>query len=260
MNRIELRLDEELYQQLCQAKPRSLSLPAFCAFLIEEKVGRLDRGPRVPAYCVGAGTTDQSETPMQDLPTEQIKQLDGVSSDLDLGFPLEPKKNPRIYKAINEQLNAVTEVPAARNGRVRKPKAEGSPEFESFWRQYQAIKRRASNQSKPRALEVWDKVVANTTPSALCDALTRAVAQQARQEREGGFASPFPDCFRWLRDGYYEAFLDNSTPAVVIPSCRTSRHRLAKTLTAPSDDCSQTRCGITRHQIPQTALWLLRVP
>lgn len=218
MNRVELRLDEKLYQQLCQAKPKSLSLPAFCAFLIEEKVGGLDSGPTVRAYCVGAGTTGLVETSMQDLPTEQVKQLEGVSSDLDLGFPLEPKKKSKnIYKAINEQLSAVTEVPAARNGRIRKPKAEGSPEFESFWRQYQAIKRRASNQSKPRALAVWDEVMASKTPDALCDALTRAVAQQARQEREGGFASPFPDCFRWLRDGYYEAFLDNSTPAVVIP-------------------------------------------
>lgn len=232
MNRVELRLDDQLYERLCKAKPRSLSVPAFCAFLIEGQVAGVDGVGKLPASRAGAGARELGNlavmavqavdsTAVAGKAVQAVEASGEVEEGL-VGDSLDPflKKQDAINKAEND-LTAVNcpvnGVPKARNGRLRKARAEGSPEFERFWRQYQAIKRRASNQSKPRALAVWDEVMASKTPDALCDALTRAIAQQARQEREGGFASPFPDCFRWLRDGYYEAFLDDSTPAVVIP-------------------------------------------
>lgn len=229
MPRINLTVQPELYDFIIENKPKSLSLPAFCALLIEEKIGGLDRVATLPASCAGAGTRELGNlavTAVQAVHSSAgagraVKALGEVEEGLGGDF-LEPfSKKQDAIKTAENAVTAVnctlTEVPKAKNGRARKSKAEGSPEFERFWRQYQAIKRRASNQSKPRALEIWNTVIGTTTADALCDALTRAVNQQARQEREGGFASPFPDCFRWLRDGYYEAFLDNSTPAAVIP-------------------------------------------
>jgi hypothetical protein len=93
--------------------------------------------------------------------------------------------------------------------RGRKPKAEAgySVEFEAWWRQYQAIKRRASGQSKPKAWDEYRKALLKHPQEALEGALRAAVGEMYQIERNGGFASPFPDAFRWLRDGRYEAHL-----------------------------------------------------
>lgn len=94
--------------------------------------------------------------------------------------------------------------------RTTKPSRPYSPDFDAFWRRYQAIERRASGQSKPRAWEQYRKIVVSVPCEALEGALTAAVRDQAATERRGGFASPFPDCFRWLRDGRYEAHLQTA--------------------------------------------------
>jgi len=69
MPRIELRLTPELHEYVLQHKPKSLSLPAFCSLLIEQTANKelanpahLTGGSRLPAYCVGAGTTGESST------------------------------------------------------------------------------------------------------------------------------------------------------------------------------------------------------
>lgn len=83
--------------------------------------------------------------------------------------------------------------------------------FGLFWRQYLAIENRASSQSKPRALAAWVGVTKHVDPLSLQQCLTAAVDEQRRIVRRGGFASPFPDAFRWLRDGRWEAFLASDT-------------------------------------------------
>ena len=192
MPRVELRLEALLHEKLLAAKPTSLSMPAFCSLLIEKTLdsARMLGGP------------SEAGTPSTSL-------LVTTKSDT--------YKN--IYKAINEPINEIT-TPEPKASK-RKPKAEGSPDFEAFWKQYQAIKRRASNQSKPKALEQWAKAIKKASPERLQQALTRAVQQQLQQERDGGFGSPFPDCFRWLRDGYFEAFLDG--PAAAVPAAVSTR-------------------------------------
>ena len=189
MPKLNFTIPGDLLDRIDAAKPNYLDRKGFLCLLLEQQ---LDRGGTL-------GGPSEAGTPSNTL------------------LEVSSNTSKTIYKAINEAQNEAITVPKARSAKARKPKAQGTPEFEAFWRAYQAIKRRASNQSKPRALEAWADVAASVAPEALQGALNRAIAQQARQERDGGFASPFPDCFRWLRDGYYEAFLDNSTPAVVIP-------------------------------------------
>ena len=90
--------------------------------------------------------------------------------------------------------------------RTKNKRREYSEEFELFWKQYQRIKKRASSQSKPLAWTQFQKLKSDTR-EVLCAALTRAVQDHSKTERDGGFASPFPDCYRWIRDGRYEAFI-----------------------------------------------------
>ena len=192
MPQLNFTIPADLLDRIDAAKPNYLDRKGFLCLLLEQqldKAGTLG-GPSA------AGTPSNSYC----IPTV-YKEIE--------------------YKAVIDGINGLenepVEVPEARPVKARKSKAKGSPEFEQFWRQYQAIKRRASSQSKPRALEVWTEVVSSVSPEALCHALGRAVTQQARLERDGGFASPFPDCFRWLRDGYYEAFLDAPSAAAAGP-------------------------------------------
>ena len=41
-------------------------------------------------------------------------------------------------------------------------------------------------------------------------ALQRAITDQHQIENKGGFASPFPDAYRWLKNGSFEAYLPSS--------------------------------------------------
>lgn len=226
--RVELRLPADLVDELEALMPRTQSLPSFCALLIEQELTRVRT---LPAYRVGAGNLGHltTETPeFSESAEEGLKELS--EGDLPSGGPhlLEniQKENTNLEDGVGKGLSGETPrkepltpcesnkspkgelIPAARIGTPRQANTKGTPEFEAFWRQYQAIKRRASNQSKPKALEVWNAIVPGIPPESLSKALGRAVTQQVRQERDGGFASPFPDCFRWLRDGYYENHLE----------------------------------------------------
>ena len=79
-------------------------------------------------------------------------------------------------------------------------------EFNEFWNQYQKIKKRASGQSKKLTYQHYNKL-SKKIQVQLKPALLRAIADQNKIEKDGGFVTCFPNAFKWLRDGYYEAFL-----------------------------------------------------
>ena len=79
-------------------------------------------------------------------------------------------------------------------------------EFNEFWNQYQKIKKRASGQSKKLTYQHYNKL-SKKIQLQLKPALLRAIADQNKIEKDGGFVTCFPNAFKWLRDGYYEAFL-----------------------------------------------------
>jgi hypothetical protein len=85
-----------------------------------------------------------------------------------------------------------------------------SEEFELFWEKYLKIKKRASGQTKPKAYDHYCVIIKNHSPESLALALQRAITDQHQIEIEGGFASPFPNCCRWLKDGFYEAYLPST--------------------------------------------------
>ena len=113
---------------------------------------------------------------------------------------------------FNEELNSHKAAKGPKRG-----KPVYSEEFLAFWQRYQKIKKRASGQSKPKAWAEYKKL-AKGPQKALEGALMAALKDQAIAERNGGFASPFPDCFRWLRDGRYESFLETATTAKAQPA------------------------------------------
>ena len=85
-----------------------------------------------------------------------------------------------------------------------------SEEFELFWQKYLKIKKRASGQTKPRAFEEYCVVMKSHSSETLALALQRAITDQHQIENKGGFASPFPDAYRWLKNGSFEAYLPST--------------------------------------------------
>ena len=79
-------------------------------------------------------------------------------------------------------------------------------QFNDFWNQYQKIKKRASGQSKKLTYQHYNKI-SKKIQTQLKPALLKAIADQNKIEKDGGFVTCFPNAFKWLRDGYYEAFL-----------------------------------------------------
>lgn len=77
--RLELQIPDDLAEDLARFKPRTLSLPMFCAYLLE--IG-IDRDARVSAYHVGAGHTGNLTTEqIQPTPAQQgISGLQAVES------------------------------------------------------------------------------------------------------------------------------------------------------------------------------------
>ena len=97
--------------------------------------------------------------------------------------------------------------------RVRDKAREGyTPEFQEFWKTYQACTHRANSQSKPKAFEEWRLIVKDKDPLVLRSALNNAIKDIERRLRNDEFAAPMPDCFRWLRDGKWEVHTEDHTP------------------------------------------------
>lgn len=206
--RLQLYLEDDFIEILKQLKPKSLSLSAFCGLCIEQHLASFDNGSRVPAYCVGAETQQGNLRPLTGakLPPKQPQgevtttcnqptQVETHVSVLSNDQELEPKK-----KQENKVANS------------RKSKAKrtvGSPEFESFWSQYQSCSHKANGQSKPNAWDVWQQVVDFESPERLQEALRQAIDDIDRRQAAGDFASPLPDCFRWLRDARYAVYLED---------------------------------------------------
>ena len=93
-------------------------------------------------------------------------------------------------------------------------KKDYSEEFLEFWFLYLDIKKRASGQNKPKAWEEWKKAIKRTSPVNIKISLIAAIKQQRATEQEGGFAVCFPNCFRWLRDEYYEGYVKDEKDAL----------------------------------------------
>ena len=101
-----------------------------------------------------------------------------------------------------------SKVPQAKGVGKKRNRPNYSPEFQKFWATYQASPNKA-NQTKPLAFEAFKEALVEESAERLIEAAERLVKQQARQISAGEFNAPLKDCFRWLRDGGYEALLED---------------------------------------------------
>jgi hypothetical protein len=220
--RLDLRLPDEVAEDVMRHKPRTMSLSRFCLFLIELGV---DREAKLSAYHVGAGNTGNHSTeqvtvtPASPEPSDESEDsgLQAVESSAPENFGFEltnflgdgvgresegtPRKDPSLVC-----------VPPAKAPR-KHVRREYTPEFQQFWNVYQTCPIKANSQSKPLAFEAWKEAIQAETPERVIEA-TRRVVEQAKQAKiQDDWFAPLPDAFRWLRDERYAVLLEDHVPA-----------------------------------------------
>ena len=178
--RLELQIPDDLADDLIRYKPRTLSLPMFCAYLLELGV---DRDVTLAERPKGSEASISSNNIID---TSIIKET--ISSNI----------NRTVGKSKSE-----------------KPKKAKRPaytdEFNEFWKLYQSAPDRVSSQTKPKAFDEWRAIVALEGTETLLEAVRRAIEEQKRKKTAGEFVGSLPDLFRWLRDGKYEVYLEGHT-------------------------------------------------
>ena len=124
VRRVNLSLPEDFVSLIEAHKPRSLTLTAFCAVLIEQG---LTQGANLPAYCVGAGTPDgqkavtavQTSSPKQaGNPQPPTQAVEAVPPK---GKKFEPRASLGEFSKFEEDLLAFWKVKrGAKNERAWK--------------------------------------------------------------------------------------------------------------------------------------------
>ena len=219
VSQINVRITEEQLLWLeSQVKPfRNKS--AVIRDLIDSQMKGVDSVATLSAYHVGAGPQQGNLRPLTgNKPslkqpesaeeTAQEQQLPPHQTEAVTCSAQEPDHEKNIYKGVKTEIK----VEKARKPRAKKTK--GTPEFEAFWKRYQGCRHRANGQSKPKAMQLWGQLVPDELqPDDLMRAIDGAIEDIRSRQGVGEFASPLPDCFRWLRDECYAVYLEDNTPA-----------------------------------------------
>ena len=149
-----------------------------------------------------------------------LKQPEAKAQVLELQQqPLKQPAVPSSAHSINHEKkhNVINSPEKARKPRAKNTK--GTPEFEAFWKIYLRCRHRANGQSKPKAFTVWQQLVPeHLTADDLTRAIEQAVSDIESRQALGEFASPLPDCFRWMRDECYAVYLEDHEPMKIKPS------------------------------------------
>ena len=214
MPSVHLRISQEQLDWLdSQVKPyRTRSV--IIRDLIDLGIKGVDNIATLSAYHVGAGTQQGNLRSLTGaiLPPKQPRSVAATEDQ-----PLEVAVTVPAQKVEPKKHNVVKKVENAVKSRAKR--AKGTPEFEAFWKRYQACRHRANGQSKPKAVQVWQQLIADETqPETLMRALSSAIDDIQTRQGCGEFASPLPDCFRWLRDECYATYLEDNTPEQRKPS------------------------------------------
>ena len=175
------------------------------------------------AYHVGAGPQQGNSRPLTGRQSS-LQQPPGVAGALQIqqslpqpttvaSVPAQELDHEKKHIVVKNEIK----VEKARKSRAKR--AKGTPEFEAFWKRYQGCRHRANGQSKPKALELWAQLVPDELQANdLMRAIDGAINDIHSRQDVGEFASPLPDCFRWLRDGFYSSYLEENAPEQRKPS------------------------------------------
>ena len=209
MPRLELRLPPELHDDILRRKPKSLSLPAFCAFLLEQQALGLDSASNLPACCAGAGTQQSKGFPAVTATDAELGRsasdasaiptaVEAVQPEIDQA--LEPKKKQGSPSEIDGLVDELLVTPRERGTNPRakgtNPRAKRDPhskrqidpdlvpddllDCQQLLPEFWAVKKGTRSEG------VWNRV---------CNKLRQWTPEQRREALERAIASGWGDVF-----------------------------------------------------------------
>ena len=180
---------------------------------------RVDSEAKLSAYHVGAGRP-QGISRLLTGTQPSPEQPSGVIQDLQTQQSLSQATTvvPVPAQEIEDKKNTIN---VKNQKKARKPRAKatkGSPEFEAFWKRYQACQHLVQSQPKGAALEQWKQIVPDEVSA---DDLMRAIEaadQESQRRSTSDWEQRLPMCSRWLKEGYYCTYLEEKQPQERKPS------------------------------------------
>jgi len=209
--------DQQLLWLESQVRPfRNKS--AVIRDLMDSKIQGLRPPLDYPRAVSGAGPQQGNLRPLTGN-KPSLKQPEGESEALQ-EQQLPPHQTEAVQSSAQEpdhekkHIVVKNEIKVEKARKSRAKKTKGTPEFEAFWKRYQGCRHRANGQSKPKAMKLWGQLVPDELqPDDLMRAIDGAIEDIRSRQGVGEFASPLPDCFRWLRDECYAVYLEDNAPA-----------------------------------------------
>jgi len=168
----------------------------LCSLGWLQKVSRTDEhGQKTNAYRVTVW--HECRVPTPELSSSEPQSISATST---------PDKLPQCISATR---GGVSHEPELKQVKLKqKTKKRGySEKFESFWKKYQSQNNKCVSQSKKPAYREWEQLD-KKTQEKLEDALESDQRLRVKLIRDGKFVPMFPDCFRWIKNGQYEQFLE----------------------------------------------------
>ena len=168
----------------------------LCSLGWLQKVSRTDEhGQKTNAYRVTVWHECRVPTPQ--LSSSEPQSISATSS---------PDKLPQCISATRGGVSHEPEVKQVKLKQKTKKKGY-SENFESFWKKYQSQNNKCVSQSKKPAYREWEQLD-KKTQEKLEDALEADSRLRVKLIRDGKFVPMWPDCFRWIKNGQYEQFLE----------------------------------------------------
>jgi hypothetical protein len=168
----------------------------LCSLGWLQKVSRTDEhGQKTNAYRVTVWHECRVPTPQ--LSSSEPQSISATST---------PDELPQC---ISTTRGGVSDEPEVKQVKLKqKTKKKGySEKFESFWKKYQSQNNKCVSQSKKPAYREWEQLD-KKTQEKLEDALEADSRLRVKLIRDGKFVPMWPDCFRWIKNGQYEQFLE----------------------------------------------------
>jgi hypothetical protein len=215
---INVRITEEQLSWLSSEVRPFRNKSAVIRDLIDSSIKGVDEVASLSAYHVGAGPQQGNLRPLTGN-KPSLKQPESAEETAQ-EQQLPPHQTEAVQSSAQESdhekkhIVVKNEIKVEKARKPRAKKTKGTPEFEAFWKRYQGCRHRANGQSKPKAMQLWGQLVPDELqPDDLMRAIDGAIEDIRSRQGVGEFASPLPDCFRWLRDECYAVYLEDNTPA-----------------------------------------------
>ena len=216
---INVRITEEQLSWLSSEVRPFRNKSAVIRDLIDSRIQGLRPPLDYPRAVSGAGPQQGNLRPLTGN-KPSLKQPEGESEALQ-EQQLPPHQTTAIPPSAQEPDHEKNTINVKNQKKARKTRAKatkGSPEFEAFWKRYQACQHLVQSQPKGAALEQWEQIVPDEVSA---DDLMRAIEaadQESQRRSTPDWEQRLPMCSKWLKDGYYCTYLEEKQPQERKPS------------------------------------------